>query len=283
MLHYTLPVLFALFVWWFSTGAILYLDGLPRHTYRASLLAATGILVLALGGLANCAAQSTVAAAYCGFTCAVLIWAWLEMSYLMGIVTGPRKTPCPENAQGLQRFWLALATCVHHEIAVIIAGIAVTIITWEQPNQIGFWTFLVLWLMRWSAKLNLFLGVPNVHEEFLPDNLRYLVSYIPRKSMNLLFPISITVSTAIAALLIYKLFGADIAAHQSAGLMLVGTLLVLAILEHWFLVLPLQDGKLWQWALRARQSKTFRSMRPAEKVVTRMLPEAHSAEPLRHP
>ena len=28
------PVLCTLFVWWFSTGAILYLDGLPRRTHR---------------------------------------------------------------------------------------------------------------------------------------------------------------------------------------------------------------------------------------------------------
>jgi hypothetical protein len=31
------PVLFALFAWWFSTGIIIYLDGLPRHTYRWSM------------------------------------------------------------------------------------------------------------------------------------------------------------------------------------------------------------------------------------------------------
>ena len=34
------PVLYALFVWWFSTGLILYLDRLPRHTFRWSLLGA---------------------------------------------------------------------------------------------------------------------------------------------------------------------------------------------------------------------------------------------------
>ena len=36
-----LPVLYALFVWWFSTGLILYLDGLPRRTFRWSMLGAT--------------------------------------------------------------------------------------------------------------------------------------------------------------------------------------------------------------------------------------------------
>ena len=29
--------LFAVFVWWFSTGIILYLDGLPRKTFILAL------------------------------------------------------------------------------------------------------------------------------------------------------------------------------------------------------------------------------------------------------
>ena len=32
----------------------------------------------------------------------------------------------------------------------------------------------------------------------------------------------------------------------------VGTLLTLAILEHWFLVLPLPADALWSWGLRSR-------------------------------
>lgn len=257
MMQYLLPVLFALFVWWFSTGVILYLDGLPPRTYRVSLMGTTVIAVFALGGLATCSAQTTVVAAYCTFTCAVLVWGWLEMSYLMGIVTGPRKIACPENVHGYQRFKLALNTSLHHELAVIAAGAIVAALTWQQPNQVGLWTFLVLWLMRWSAKLNLFLGVPNLHEEFLPENLRYLASYVPRKSMNLLFPLSVTISTVMAGALITKLLSPEASAMQSAGLVLVTTLLVLAILEHWFLVLPLRDGALWNWALRSRRPRAM--------------------------
>jgi putative photosynthetic complex assembly protein 2 len=43
-----LPVLYALFLWWFSTGLILYLDGLPRRSFRWSMLVATGLLGAAL-------------------------------------------------------------------------------------------------------------------------------------------------------------------------------------------------------------------------------------------
>ena len=38
---YGLPLVYALFVWWFSTGVIIYLDNLPRRTHRWSMLAAT--------------------------------------------------------------------------------------------------------------------------------------------------------------------------------------------------------------------------------------------------
>jgi putative photosynthetic complex assembly protein 2 len=44
----------------------------------------------------------------------------------------------------------------------------------RQPNQVGTGTFAVLWVMRISAKLNLFLGVRNLSEELLPPHLAYL-------------------------------------------------------------------------------------------------------------
>jgi len=37
---------------------------------------------------------------------------------------------------------------------------------------------------------------------------------------------------------------------QSVGLTLVAALLALAVLEHWFLVLPVPDEALWSWAFR---------------------------------
>ncbi|MBV8868454.1 MAG: DUF3623 family protein, partial [Acetobacteraceae bacterium] len=48
MAHYLAPVLFALFVWWFSTGLIIFLDGLPRRTFRWSMLGATVLLAASL-------------------------------------------------------------------------------------------------------------------------------------------------------------------------------------------------------------------------------------------
>jgi putative photosynthetic complex assembly protein 2 len=52
MADYGFPALFALFIWWFSTGAIIWLDGLPARTYRWSMLGASAVLVAGLYGLA---------------------------------------------------------------------------------------------------------------------------------------------------------------------------------------------------------------------------------------
>jgi putative photosynthetic complex assembly protein 2 len=249
---YGLPVLYALFLWWFSTGLILYLDGLPARTYRWSMLGATALLGAALYGLARSSADPSVGGAYVAFTCGLVIWGWHEISLLMGYVTGPRRTPCPEGCGGWRHAVHATQTILYHEIAIAATAAAVVALTWGGANQVGAWTFMILWGMRLSAKLNVFLGVPNLSEEFLPEQLHYLKSYLAKKPMNLLFPVSVTVSTVIAALLVRSALAADASAFEVAGFVFLAALLALAILEHWFLVLPLPDAALWSWALRSR-------------------------------
>ena len=67
--------------------------------------------------------------------------------------------------------------------------------------------------------------------------------------MNLLFPVSVTVSTVVAVLLFRHAFAAGADARHGAGYTFVATLMTLAILEHWFLVLPLPAAALWSWSL----------------------------------
>jgi putative photosynthetic complex assembly protein 2 len=106
--------------------------------------------------------------------------------------------------------------------------------------------------MRWSAKLNLFFGVPNLNEEWLPEHIRFLTSYLSKRPMNLFFPVSVSVATVVMCLLVVSALDLSTASFAGVALMLAATLLALAILEHWFLVLPLADAALWNWALDAR-------------------------------
>ena len=128
---------------------------------------------------------------YAAFTYAVFVWGWHEMAFFMGFITGPRRTACPAGAAGWRRFGLAVQACIDHELAILATGVAVLWATWHAPNQVGLWTFLALWGMRLSAKLNVFLGVLNLGEAFLPAHLAYLLSYMRRRRMNALMPVSL--------------------------------------------------------------------------------------------
>lgn len=250
MSQYVLPALYTMFVWWFSTGIILFLDRLPRQTFRWSMLGATVLLAASMQGLVTSSAMTDVPGAYLAFTSALMIWGWLEMAFLMGFVTGPRKHACDAGCGGWRHFLHAIGAILYHELALVAGAAMVVAITWDQPNQVGTWSFMILWGMRQSAKLNLFFGVPNLNVELLPDHLRFLGAYLKKRPMNLLFPLSIIVSTVIAVLAVEAALAAEASAFEAAGLTLLGTLLVLAILEHWFLVLPLPVNTLWNWSLR---------------------------------
>lgn len=249
-----LPILFTLFLWWFSTGLILYLDGLPKHTYRWSMAGATIVLVGALYALSITSTDTSIAATYCAFSCALLVWGWLEMSFLMGFITGTRTTDCPAEARGWRRALYAFETIVYHEAALVTGAVAIAAITWNAPNQLGLWTFLVLLFSRASTKLNLFLGVRNLSEEFLPAHLRYLQTYFVRKPMNLLFPLSVTVGTILAGVLWQSAISANADVALAVGLSFMATLLTLAVLEHWFLIVPINFAAMWNWSLRSHQA-----------------------------
>ena len=250
---YLWPALFALFLWWFSTGAVIYLDGLPQRSFKWSMLGATAVTVAALYGIGATADETSLSAAYCAFASGLLAWGWIEISFYTGYVTGPRTHPCPEGCRGWKHFGHAIMTSLWHELA-ILAGVAiVAALTWGQPNQIGLWTFVVLWWMHQSAKLNVFLGVRNVTEEFVPEHLTFLRSFLTkRNSMNLLFPVSVTVSTVVCVYLVDAAIAPGATTFAAAGNSFLATLMALAILEHWFLMLPLPAQKLWSWGLKSR-------------------------------
>ena len=251
LLSIALPVLFAVFIWWFATGIVLLLDGLPRTTFRWSHLLSTLLALGAVAGLAHTAPQTTPAGAFCAFTSALLVWGWHELSFLTGWVTGPRQRPADPGLRGWPRFVQAVAAILWHELAILASGLLILAITWQAANPVGMATFGVLWVMRISAKLNVFLGVRNLSIELLPPHLAYLGSYFRRRPMNRLFPLAVTLATAVAALVIAEAVAAPPGSARFAGALLVATLLVLAIVEHWLLVLPLDATALWRWALRA--------------------------------
>jgi putative photosynthetic complex assembly protein 2 len=237
-------------VWWWSTGVILFLVRRKSSTHARSFAAATVFCAVALYGLWVTRNELTVLAAYAAFLCSLLVWGWLEMAFLMGFATGPRRSRCPHDATELRRLGAALGAILNHELSLLAAGSMVAAITWSGANQVGAATFLVLWIMRLSAKLNLFLGVRNCGEDFLPDKVRYLETYFRRRPMNLLFPVSIVAASIVAGIGWSMLGGEASDSFAGVGLNLVCSLLSLAILEHLLMVVPLPTQSLWRWALQ---------------------------------
>jgi putative photosynthetic complex assembly protein 2 len=251
MVEHLLPAFFAMLLWWGGTGVILVLDGLRRETFRWTLLGATLLLATGLLGLSVSAADPTPLGAYTAFTCAILVWAWIEVTFLTGVLTGPRRTPCPPGARGWLRFRAAVAAILWHELAILAGAILVVALTAGGPNRIGLWTFMMLAAMRLSAKLNIFLGVRNLGEALLPDHLRYIESYFARRPMNALFPFSVLAGVGLCVVLVAAAAAPDASAGTAAGFTLLASLAVFGVLEHAFMILPFPPEAMWRWLLPA--------------------------------
>lgn len=269
MSPFIIAIAFALFLWWFSTGLVLLANRLTNVGTVVAMVVASAAALAAIIGLWIIRDSQTVSSAYLGFLAGLLVWAWHEVAFLSGVLTGPRSTECPKGATGLRRFVVATETLIHHEIAIAITVLGLFWMLSDAANQIGLWTFLILWGMRLSAKFNIFLGVPNITEEFLPSQLGHLRSYFKIQPLNGLFPVSITVSTGLMFWLAHHAIGAEASAFTVAGFTLLTTLTALGIVEHWFLVLPLRDQDLWRWYLKDRKPTnevgTARSAYPRTK------------------
>ena len=262
---YGVAALFAVLVWWWSTGAILWLVSMPRRYHRVIFAGTTLLLPMAVWGVVTSGANASIFGSYLGFAAAIGVWAWHELAFLLGYITGPNTESCPENAHGWRRFYAATRTVIYHEIALALTAAALVWLLWGSPNQVAAWTFLVLWVMRLSAKLNVYFGVPNMAEEFLQPHLAYMSSYFRKRPVTPLFSIAVTAATAVVVLVVLRMIDAATPMWETAALGLAGTLLLLAIIEHWFLVLPVREAALWRWAQRKTDSRALTTPRPQKR------------------
>ncbi|MEM6677898.1 MAG: putative photosynthetic complex assembly protein PuhE [Pseudomonadota bacterium] len=272
-----LAVLAALFLWWFSTGVLLWLarralaadaggmDGGGagivlsggqgwRRGQTTALIGASGLLIVSLWGAAALGNLATVEGAYLSFLCGLGAWGFVELTFLTGVLTGPITRPCPPQATGLRRFGLAVGTLLWHELAILAVGAVLIALTWGAPNQTGTWSFALLMALRISAKLNLFLGVPYPPTALLPGPLAHLESYFRVRRFTLLLPLAVTTATALATLVAWRAASPGLDPFSATAYALFWTLLVLGIAEHWFLILPVRESALWRWFLEREET-----------------------------
>ena len=69
---YALPIAYALFLWWFATGLIFFLDQLPVRTFKWSMAGGTALLAASLWVIWAASDDTSLFAVYASFTGGVL-------------------------------------------------------------------------------------------------------------------------------------------------------------------------------------------------------------------
>lgn len=250
-----IAALMALFLWWFSTGAILLAvrraDQGGAHGRLWACLLTLPMLVLGAAGFMDTLGNTTVAGVYVAFLAALALWGWVELAFLTGIITGPVRSGARAGVPEWERFIRAWGTIAYHEMLLVALFLAMMLLSWGADNQFGTWTFAILFAARISAKLNLYLGVRKINTEFIPEQLTHLPSHFGTARVNWLFPASVTALSFAVACFLQQLWVSESQA-DAVGFALLSALTALALLEHWFMVLPLPDEKLWRWMLPER-------------------------------
>lgn len=244
-----LPVVVTVAIWFFATGLVAWIDNRDRATFPRSLALAGVAGVAGLVAILATIRSVSQASVYVAFAGALAVWSWLEIAFLTGAVAGPRREVCAPDARGWRRFSDAAATLVYHEIALAVTALLLISLTWNAPNQLGAMTFVLLYGLRLSTKLNLFHGVPNAATDILPPHLAYLTSYYGPNRPTALLLVTTAAALALAAWLGATALAAPAGSAEAAGGSLLFALAALGAIEHLFLALPFRDGALWGWAL----------------------------------
>ncbi|MEE4153804.1 MAG: putative photosynthetic complex assembly protein PuhE [Erythrobacter sp.] len=250
------PFIVTVMIWFVATGIVAWADNRDKATFPRSLMiggvgAIAGLVVILV------ASQSvSMVAVYAAFVGALMVWGWHEIGFLTGAAAGPRRKPAEPGLAGFQRFTQASATVIHHEVALALTALLLITLSWNAPNQIGATVFVMLFFLRLSAKINMYVGVPNSSAEMLPPHLTYLKTYFGPNRMTWQLAVSIVAIFAIALWFGMLASNAPIGSAEMAGASLLTTLCLLGGLEHLFLALPFRDGMLWGWAFRKRSVLT---------------------------
>jgi len=244
-----IPVFFALALWWLSTGIVLFAARVKPPAHRVTLAVGAALAAGALAAIAVTADATNAVAAYVAFTSAILVWGLVELTFLTGVIIGTHREPCPEGLAGWPRVRHATMAILHHELALVCGGAAIAMASHGGDNTLALATYAVLWLMRLVAKLNLFLGVPNLHDELLPQPAAHLRSHFRRGPASIRLYLSILLPMIAAACLLYAAATASTEFASTYGALL-AALLALAALEHGFMLIPVPLMNMWNWGSR---------------------------------
>lgn len=247
-------ILAMLALWWVSTGVILVLGERSALARQVAMAIGSALAVAALVCIWLVRDLTTPFAAYAGAVSALVLWGWHEMSFLFGYITGPNRSACPPGASGWPRFKAATATLIHHELALAATIVLLAVMSFGAANAVALLLFTLMFALRLSSKLNLFIGAPHFSDGFLPARLSHLAGYFSHRRAGWFFAMSTSAIAILAAALLWGAFTAS-SPFTATAFALLGALAALGALEHLFLALPLPDAALWRWLLPARDPR----------------------------
>ena len=109
-------LLIALAAWWLLTGVVLWGSRGGPIRQRLSLAIWTTILIAGLSVHAEASQAVTPEASLLAFLSVLGVWAWQEIAFLTGAVTGPNRARATPDLRGWRRFWKAFLTVSHHRL-----------------------------------------------------------------------------------------------------------------------------------------------------------------------
>lgn len=203
--------------------------------------------------------------AYIGFISTIVVWGWHELSFLTGWISGSRKQALDPNLKTWSRFKQSVLVIWHHELALVLNLLLLMGMQVGHPNHTAICTFTLLWLMRLSSKLNLFFGVPQVGEQYLPHQLSYMGSYFRKSEVGIFFYFTMCLSSVTWVVLVWQAHEGQVAI--TSHWVLLASLLGLAIVEHLLMMIPLSLERVWGWALKIESSAENESVSITSKKV----------------
>ena len=235
--------------WWLATGLVIAAQRDPA-TRLAAAVVSGGLALLGLWLVARSRTDATPAGARRALAGAGLLWTWVAVSLYAGWLVGPTPIRPAPGTPMLAEAGLAIHALLWHELGSLAVLALAWALTRGGPNRAGFHVLAVFWTTTQLAKLNVFAGVANPGDRFLPEWLSFVRWYVGPAQNTPLLAVSIAVLTAAAFIAGRRAARATDPFARWAGAM-VACMLALGALEHAFLGIA-RDVPLWDAFLEAR-------------------------------
>jgi putative photosynthetic complex assembly protein 2 len=175
-------VLYAIILWWVSTGAIIVMYRKEPWTYDATVGAYTVVAAASLVVLVMLRHTNDLWAVYASFSAGTLLWGWNLACYYTGYITGPKAPLHDGTLSDAERFRHAMKRSAHHEWVSVVLVAASAGLAWGATNSAGFGCIILFYTLHMLAKLSIYFGVANFSGAWLPAHLQYITAYFgPRQ------------------------------------------------------------------------------------------------------